>query len=124
MAERILIIDDEELITESLLKLLSNEGYNVTIARSGTEAIEKLKEADFDLIVSDVRMAELDGIETIKQIRTYLKKSNKKSIPEILITGYADVEKYEKAIDLKVVDYLYKPFDSTEFLRVIKETIG
>ena len=124
MAKKILVVDDEELITKSLLKLLGNEGYIVTIARSGTDAIEKVKEADFDLIVSDVRMPELDGVETIKQIRAYFKKSNKKSIPEILITGYADVDKYEKAMDLKVTDYIYKPFDITEFLRVVKKGIG
>lgn len=123
MAKKILIIDDEELITKSILKLLSKQGYAVTIAKSGVEAIEKVKQADFDLIVSDVMMPELDGIETILQIRAYVKKSNKKSIPEVLITGYADIEKYEKARDLKVVDYIYKPFDTTEFLRVVKEAI-
>ncbi len=69
MAKNILVIDDEELITKSLLKLLSKEGYNVTVARSGTEALENIKKIDFDLIISDVRMPEMDGIETIKEIR-------------------------------------------------------
>ncbi|MGD9014716.1 MAG: response regulator [Candidatus Omnitrophota bacterium] len=124
MAKNILLIDDEELITKSLLKLLEVEGYRATIARSGQEAIEKIKEANFDLIISDVRMPGLDGIETVKQIRTYLKKSGKKTIPEVLITGYADVEKYEKAMNLKVVDYLYKPFDNSDLLRVVKKNIA
>lgn len=65
----------------------------------------------------------MDGIETIKEIRIYLKKLNKKSIPEVLISGYADVDKYKSAMDLEVADYLYKPFDSTEFLKVVKKTI-
>jgi YesN/AraC family two-component response regulator len=124
MAKNILVIDDEELITKSLLKLLDIEGYKTTVARSGSEAIEKIKETNFDLIISDVRMPGLDGIETIKQIRTYLKKSNKKAVPEVLITGYADVEKYEKAMNLKVADYLYKPFDKSDLLRVVKNNVA
>jgi len=124
MAKKILVIDDEELITKSLLKLLSNEGYNVTVVRSGKDAIEKIQEIGFDLIICDIRMPEMDGIETIKQIRIYLKKANKKSIPEVLITGYADVDKYESAMDLEVKDYLYKPFDTADFLKAVKRTIG
>ena len=123
MAKKILVIDDEELITKSLLKLLSTEGYNVSVVRNGKDAIEKVQASDFDLIISDVRMPDLDGIETIKQIRVYLKRLNKKPIPEILITGYADKEKYETALDLKIADYLYKPFDRADFLKIVKRNI-
>jgi len=122
--KQILVIDDEELLTKSLLKLLNSKGYAATIARSGLEALAKVKEADFDLIICDVRMPEMDGIETINQIRLCLEKLNKKNVPEILITGYADRDKYELAMDLEVTDYLSKPFDNAEFLRVIKKTIG
>lgn len=124
MRKHVLVIDDEELITKSLLKLVSAEGYKASAARSGEEAIEKIKGEDFDLIISDLRMPRLDGIETIKEIRAYLKKSNKKTIPEILITGYADIDKYKEAIDLKVVDYLYKPFEKADLLRVVQKAIG
>ena len=124
MAKKILVIDDEELITKSLLRLLDKAGYDTTVVRSGKEALGKVKENDFDLIISDVRMPEMDGVDTIKEIRSFLKSSRKELIPEILITGYADKEKYEAAMGLKVVDYLYKPFDMTDFLQVVKKTIG
>lgn len=124
MAKKILIIDDEELITKSLLRLLSKEGYDVTIAKSGQEALGKVKESTFNIIISDVRMPEMDGIATITGIRSYLKKLNKNPIPEILITGYADINKYEEASKLKVLDYIYKPFDNNDFLQVIKKAIG
>jgi len=124
MEKKILVVDDEELITKSLLRLLSKEGYNTTVVKSGKEAIDDVKKSDFDLIICDVRMPEMDGIETIKEIRTHLKKTNKKQIPEILITGYADKEKYEAALDLKIADYLYKPFDTTDFLKIVKRNIG
>jgi CheY-like chemotaxis protein len=124
MAKRILIIDDEELITKSLLKFLNKQGYEVTIAKNGTEALAIIKEAEFDLVISDVRMPEMDGLETIRQLRAYLEKSNRQPIPEVLITGYADMEKYMSAKELGVSDYLYKPFDNEEFLRIIKNALG
>lgn len=124
MEKNILVIDDEKLVTKTLQKLLKREGYNAVVATNGMEAIEKIKAMDFDLIISDVKMPELDGIETIKYIRDYLKKSNRRLLPEILITGYANGDKYEKALDLEVVDYLPKPFDNKEFLQIIKKTIG
>ena len=103
--KKILIVDDEEIVSKSLLKLLKSQGYQPTIAKSGKEAIEKVKEEDFDLLIVDVRMPEMDGIETIQQIHAYLKKVNKKSIPEVIITGYADLKKYKQALDLKVANY-------------------
>lgn len=124
MAKKILVIDDEELVAKSLQKLLNSQGYKVTTAKSGTEAIDIVKENDFDLIISDVRMPALDGIQTIKQIRANLKAAGKKFIPEILITGYADRDKYEAAMGLMVIDYVYKPFDTTDFLKVVKNAIG
>jgi CheY-like chemotaxis protein len=123
MAKTILVIDDEELVTKSLAKLLTSAGYNVIVVHSGVEAIQKVQEADFDLIISDIRMPELDGIETIRQIRSYLKRANKKKIPEILITGYADKDKYEIAVSLQISDYLYKPFDRDYLLQVVKRSI-
>ncbi len=123
MPKSILIIEDEQLITKSLSRLLKKEGYNAVITNSGKEALEKIKEQDFDLVVSDIRMPDLDGIETIKEIRKYLAANHKAAIPEILITGYADEEKYKEALELKVADYIYKPFDIKDFLEAVKKNI-
>ena len=124
MLNRILIIDDEELVARSLLRFLSSAGYKITLARSGVEALKKIKKAEFDLIISDVRMPRIDGVQTIKSIRAFLKKAKRTSPPELLISGYADAKKYEAAMKLKVKDYIYKPFDNKEFLHVIKKAIG
>lgn len=123
MSKRILVIDDEELVTRSLLKLLTAAGYSVSVVASGLEALRKLKKSEFDLIISDVRMPDLDGIETIKRIRAALKEAGKKPVPEILITGYADKDKYDTAMELGIVDYLYKPFDREELLEVIRQAL-
>lgn len=124
MPKNILVIDDEELVVESIKRLLKREGYGVTIAASGKEALEKIKDTAFDLIVSDIRMPEIDGIEIVKNIREYLKREGKKPVPEILITGYASDESFKQALELKVADYIYKPFDITEFVKVVKKNLS
>jgi len=124
MAKNLLVIDDEDLVVRSLAKFLLKEGYEVSVARSAQEALEKVAAADFDLIISDVRMPDMDGIETIRRIREALARAQKKPVPEIFITGYADIAKYQQAVAMRVAHYLYKPFDNVELLKVIKEALG
>jgi len=123
MSKKILVIDDETMITKSLQKLLKKEGYDATIVSSGTEALKEVQTNDFNLIVIDIRMPQMDGIETIQAIRGYLSVGGKDPIPEIVITGYADEQKYKCAVDLKVAAYIYKPFDTKDFLDTIKRTL-
>ena len=118
---RILLIDDEELVIRSLEKLLKKEGFEVEPARNGLEAIKKAGEVDFDLVVTDIRMPELNGIDTLEQIREVLQRKGSKAVPEICITGYADEELQERAERLGVADYLYKPFDIRDFLACINK---
>lgn len=120
MKKNILLIDDEKMVRISLKKLLSRQDYNVVEACDVKSALQEIRESDFDLIVSDVRIPDVDGIEGIQKIRGLTKELKKPSIPEILITGYADLEKFEKAMSLNVTKYLYKPFDNNEFLSVVK----
>ncbi len=121
MPKNILVIDDEQLVTESIRRLLKKQGYNVTIAESGVEAIEKvkIKESGFDLIIADIRMPEMDGIEIIKRLREIVRKPT----PEILITGYASDESLKQAQELRVADYIYKPFDVREFIEIVKKNL-
>jgi len=123
MGKKILVIDDEKLVVESLKKLLKREGYDANIAKNGTEAMARIKESDFDLIVSDVRMPDINGIEIVKKIREYLKQNGKQPVPEILITGYASKENLDEAEKLNVADYIYKPFNIKDFLDVIKRNV-
>lgn len=124
MQKNILLIDDEELVIKSVSKLLKKEGYEVTVCRSGAEALDKIREAQFDLIVCDIRMPTLNGIDTIKRIREYHRANDRQPPPEILITGYADETATEAAETLQVADYLYKPFDLRNFLSCVKKNMG
>jgi len=123
MPKRILVIDDEQLVRESLKILLKKKGYDVFIAQNYQEAMDNVKENEFDLIISDIRMAGRDGIEIVKSIRSYMAENKKKMIPEILITGYAREDKYQDAIELGVQAYILKPFDIKEFLDSVQETL-
>lgn len=123
MKKKILLVDDEGLVTKGLQSLLNKQGYDAVVAASGEEAIEQCKRSDFDLIVSDIRMPHLGGIETIKKIRQVLIDSNRYPIREIVMTGYADEGSYKSALELGVADYLYKPFDIDYFLSIIKKNL-
>ena len=123
MAKKILVIDDEKLITDSLQKLLRKENFDVEIAHDGIKALQLIKTTDFDLIVSDIRMPDMNGIQIIKKIREYLRQEKKNLIPEILITGYASEENLKEAEELDVADYIHKPFNVKEFLEVIKRNL-
>ncbi|MEI7751469.1 MAG: response regulator [Candidatus Omnitrophota bacterium] len=123
MTKKILLVDDEELVTRSVGKLLQKQGYDVVLASSGEEAISLVKKEAIDLVVFDVRMPQMNGIEAIKVIRQHQKTIGKKAIPEILITGYADESMMREAEVLNVADCLYKPFDVRDFLTCVKKNL-
>ncbi|MCM8792838.1 MAG: response regulator [Candidatus Omnitrophica bacterium] len=127
MAKRILIIDDDRLVAESLSKLLKRQGYEVSIAYSGLEAINnitKITKLDFDLIISDIKMPDMDGMKTLKRIRESSLRHNKDKVPAIIITGYAgEDEIYRKAGELGIVECIYKPFELDEFIEVIRRNL-
>ena len=123
MAKNILIIDDEELIIRSLKKLLEKNGYSVFIAKNGQDALVMTEEESFDLIVADIRMPGLNGVETIQAIYEGLARKGLKDIPAIFITGYADEEIKLKAEALKPVAYIYKPFDISELVDQIYKVL-
>ena len=112
MAKKILIIDDDK-----------REDYNVTTVLSRRKALTLIQKSDFDLIISDIKMPGMDGIETVKKIREYLTQNNKKPIPEIFITAYAKEDIYQKALELNAVGYIEKPFDIKTLLQTTKEAI-
>ncbi len=123
MSKKILVIDDEELIIKSLTKLLEKNGYDVFVAKNGQDALAMTEEENFDLIIVDIKMPGINGVETIESIYENLQKNNAQKIPAIFITGYADEEIQRKAETLNPIAYIYKPFDISELVDKVKEAL-
>jgi len=122
MDKIILLIDDDGMITKTVGNLLKREGYIVEVSESGQQAIEKVKNTGFNLIISDIRMPQMDGLETISHIKKYLRNTKKPDIPVIFITGYADSDAHIKAEKFGKV--IFKPFDMREFLGEVTKSLN
>ena len=123
MSKRILVIDDEELIVKSLSKLLEKTGFEVFIIKRGQDAVAIMEEEDVDLIISDIRMPGMDGIETIKNILDVYKQKDSPTPKIIFITGYADKEAETQAKKLNPAAYIQKPFDISTLVQKINEVL-
>ena len=117
MAKNILVVDDDGIVTKSLCSLLSNAGYSADASENGFDAIEKIKDTYIDLIIVDIRMPQIDGVQTVKRIKELLKSKHKPDIPVVFITGYTDPKINLEAKELGEV--IFKPFDNQEFLKCI-----
>jgi len=124
MKKQILVIDDEELITKSLVLALEKSGYEVLVAKCCDEAVAMAEAIDFDLIISDIRMPGVDGIETVRRILDVMTKREVKQAPRIFMTGYADQVAEKGAKTLTPKAYIFKPFDLIEFLAEVKKALG
>lgn len=118
MAEKILVVDDEELIRRTVAKILRKADHEVVLAADGAEAIELAKQESFDMVISDVRMPGIDGVETIRRI-----KEIQPEIYAIIITGYASEETPVQALKVGVNDYIFKPFEIDTFLHSVHRNL-
>jgi len=119
MVKSILVVDDDRLVLNSLERLFKKEGFSVSSAQSGKEALEKVEGGDFSLIIIDIRMPDLDGVETVEKIKEIRKKQSKANIPVIFITGYADIDANAKAQEIG--ELIMKPFDLEDFLGRVRQ---
>jgi DNA-binding NtrC family response regulator len=108
-ARNVLVVDDEKTVCRSCKKILTQQGYNVDIALSGEEALNKAKGNGFDVVIADWKMPEIDGIEVARRI-----KKEKPNVAVIMITGYPSVESSIQAIRSGIADYVPKPFTPDE----------
>jgi PAS domain S-box-containing protein len=116
---RILIVDDEEKIRKSLSGLLQDYDYEVATAGSGSECLQIISSQYFDLVILDIVMPEMSGIEVLQKI-----KEEYKDTEVIIITGYADKEKAIAAFHLGAYDFIEKPFESREILNTITNCLN
>jgi len=119
-AKKILVIDDEEDLLELLTTRLQNEGFEVACALNGKEGLEKAADWKPDLILLDIMMPEMDGIQTLRALK---ETTGTRGVPVIMLTCKGETETIFKTEKLGSTDYIIKPFDSTELLSLIKRYI-
>lgn len=105
----ILIVDDERSILELLSVILKKEGYAVLVNPGTPSIFEDIEQKEFDLVISDIKMPQVDGMEVLRRV-----KAEKPTVPVIMITAYASVKQAVEALRLGAMDYIMKPFDIEE----------
>jgi DNA-binding NtrC family response regulator len=116
---RILIVDDEQRMRHLLSIMLSRRGYHVDQAGDGVEALEMIRAAPFDMIITDIKMPRMDGVELLKKIMEM-----EIPYPVVFITAFATVESAVEAMRQGAVDYIIKPFEEARILLTVERTLG
>jgi DNA-binding response OmpR family regulator len=116
-APRILLVDDEVSVQKLLAYPLRKEGYDVIAALDGREALDKLREDDFDLVVLDVMLPKVDGFDVCRQIRA------RSTVPIIMLTAKAEEIDRVLGLELGADDYITKPFSVREFRSRVKAVL-
>jgi len=116
---RILIADDEEGIRESL-NLILGEDYDLAFAKDGEETLAMLRAEPFELVLLDIKMPKLDGLQVLKR----LKNNGASTIPIMVLTAYQSVELAKEAIKLGARDYLPKPFEREQIVNAVRGVLS
>jgi len=113
-----MVVDDEPIVGKRLKPALEKGGYIVEVYDDGAKALARLEEASFDIVVTDVRMEEVDGIRVLEQVQ-----DRSKHTKVIIITGYATVEVAREALAKGAFDFIAKPFKPNDLRVIIEKAI-
>jgi DNA-binding NtrC family response regulator len=114
--EKILVIDDEKSILDLLSVVFEKEGYIVKTSLSATRAVELMGNEDFDIIISDIKMPRMSGMELLRYVR-----ENRPDIPIVMITAYGTIKQAVEALKAGAMDYIVKPFDVEELKIIVAQ---
>jgi NADH-quinone oxidoreductase subunit E/NADP-reducing hydrogenase subunit HndA len=115
---KILVVDDEHVVIRSCEMVLKAEGYNVEGASSGKEAILKMEQNTYNLVLTDLKMPEMDGITLIRWLR-----QKRPDVGIVILTGYPSQETIKEALELGIIDYVPKPFTPAVLLDVTQRAV-
>jgi len=116
---RILVIDDEEIVRISCSRALTPEGFDLKLARNGADGLRMLAEEEFDLVLTDLKMPDMDGIEILRRV-----KEGWPQTEVVIITGYQTVDTAVRSIKLGAFDYVEKPFTPDKILSVVEAAVS
>ena len=116
-ASRILVVDDERAIRDTLKGILEDEGYEVTVAADGIEALDLFEKAPYNMVLCDIKMPKMDGIEVLEKL---LEKSD---VPVVMISGHGTIETAVDAMRRGAYDYIEKPLDLNRLLVSVRHAL-
>lgn len=116
--KKILIVDDDRTILTSFSEILQSKGYSIDTAESGTEAISKTEKDYFNLVLLDIKLPDMEGIDLLNSIR----ETNPRMM-KIVVSGYASLENSVAALNRGADAYLIKPVDPEELVRIVGEKL-
>ncbi len=116
---RLLVLEDDANLRQVLKDVLSDEGYQVTAASTGAEAVELASHQTFDLIITDIRMDGVDGLQALERARSFLPE-----VSSLVVSGYTTEAETLRALQLNVGGYLKKPFALADFLQKTRELLS
>jgi len=117
MGKKILLVDDTETVLMAEKMMLAGKGFQILVAKNGAEALQVVAQNPPDIILLDIMMPELDGIETCRRLK---KDPNTSSIPVVMVTTKGDAQKVEESFSVGCDDYLTKPINKAELLEKVR----
>ena len=113
-----LVIDDEQIVLDSVSKILKDENYEVDVSLSGREGLNQAIKKEYNIVLTDIRMPDIGGMRVLRDI-----KRAKPSLPVVMITGYASVRSSVQAMKLGAADYIEKPFTPDQLLKAVASAL-
>ena len=114
----VLVVEDEFSLAKGLQMVMNEEGYAVDMSHTGQGALDKFRTKDFDLMVADLRLPDIDGMEVIQRVR-----EKRPETKVVIITGYPSISTAVQAVKMGVSDYLRKPFTDDEFRAAVETAL-
>jgi DNA-binding NtrC family response regulator len=115
---KVLVVDDEEIARKNLDYILQKEGYIVVMAASGAEALEKMETSDFDVVLTDIRMENISGIEVLEKTKIKYPETE-----VVMVTAYASTDSATETLNKGAFQYIAKPFKISEIRITVKQAI-
>jgi DNA-binding NtrC family response regulator len=116
--KKALVIDDEQIVLDSVSKILGEEHYEVDVTLKGRDGIDWAIKKKYDIVLTDIRMPDIGGMRVLREI-----KKVKPSLPVVIITGYASIQSAVQSMKMGAADYLEKPFTPDQLLRSVTSAL-
>jgi len=115
---KILVVDDQPIVADTLVEIMSRSGYSATAAYGGMEGVKRFQEGDYQLVITDLKMPDVDGMDLLKTIQGIDNK-----VPVIVNTGYGTIKKAVEAIKSGAYDFVEKPVDRDKLEIIVERAL-